>query len=243
MRSSARRSASRLTLVALLSICAVGVLAFATHSQLTAVTLRTEREPYPVADHWPPFSMTYQVAEFDPRTQAVKSTAPYLVEWTDRRHWRQTLLDQSGDLVIGGVEWEQNGDQHYFTSRPGAPRWRTDRECPCSDILPTPAEFLIPEFFVAEKLRLMKHMPERPVWSDGRGHTSFWWIPRPGGSELRQITYRESDGMPLQYVVYDDGVVQRMYDVLEIKFLDDVAPSSDRDELPLPAPPPTVKKL
>src|SRR5687768_15516407 len=50
---------------------------------------------YPVADHWPPFVLTYRAIAFDARTQAINWDAPYLVEWIDRRHWRRTLLEQS----------------------------------------------------------------------------------------------------------------------------------------------------
>jgi hypothetical protein len=233
---------SRAALLALLLLCAAGVLVLPAGLQATTARGPASREPHPVADHWPPFQMTYQLTEFDPRTQAVKYTAPYFVEWTDRRHWRKTLLDPSGDLAIGGVEWEQNGDQHWFTARPGAPRWSMDRLCPVCDILPTPAEFLIPEFFVPEKLRLMKNLPEHPVWSDGDGHTSFRYTPRPGGSEQYQATYRDSDGMPLQWVVYDDGILRRIYDVLELHLLNVAADAGDEAALPLPWPAAHLKK-
>lgn len=113
--------ARRGVLLALLVLSAAGVLALATRLPATGTPPLTDREPYPVADHWPPFQMTYRVTELDSRTHEIKRSVPYLVEWTDRRHWRQTLLDQSGDLVNGGVEWEQDGDTQYFTSRPGAP--------------------------------------------------------------------------------------------------------------------------
>jgi hypothetical protein len=93
--------------VALLIMVMLGVavlLPIARNLTATASPQPSDKEPYPVADHWPPFRMTYQVSELDPRTHETKRTVRYLVEWTDRRHWRQTLLDQSGDLVIGGVE-------------------------------------------------------------------------------------------------------------------------------------------
>lgn len=88
----------------------------------------------------------------------------------------------------------------------------------------------------------MKDIPERRIWSDGAGHTSFRWRPQASDSELWEATYRDSDGMPLQWVVYDDGVLQRYYDVMEILYADSGASAVDTADLPLPSPPLTIKK-
>ena len=96
MRRPVERLACRLVLLALLVVGAASVLALAPRLQATKTARVGHHEPSPVADHWPPFRMTYQATEFDPETQAVKYTAPYRVEWTDRRHWRNT---RSGPAV------------------------------------------------------------------------------------------------------------------------------------------------
>src|SRR5579875_3822200 len=96
MRRPVDRLACRLVLLALLVVGAASVLALAPRLQATKTARVGHHEPSPVADHWPPFRMTYQATEFDPETQAVKYTAPYRVEWTDRRHWRNT---RSGPAV------------------------------------------------------------------------------------------------------------------------------------------------
>ena len=214
-----------------LALALTPVLATAALLGLVAVSRGSDSETAMTAEPWPPFVMVYRVTEERPGLNGATRWEVFRLDYADRRHHETTLLENPAAPHAAGSVWSYDGRTSMF--RDHQHNWtRIQRYAPDAPQV-VPEEWLIPR--KVPPLAELRGARVRLGWNglataiheetifDGLGALRAPGFPGSTASGLaerqsrQEITYRQSDGIPVHLVETLDGREVRRVEVLELQ--------------------------
>jgi hypothetical protein len=153
-----------------------------------------------VGEPWPAFTMTWRETANNLGWNGTQGTQVFRLEYTDRRHWRVTMLENPALPGAVGATWTFDGRTSTFHD----PRRDTDEVHPYGpDEVTVPSAWLVPGRVAALLTR-----PGYSSMSVGKGLGLLWHEETlPDGKVSREeTTYRLADLIPTGRVITVDGV-------------------------------------
>ncbi len=204
-----RRIAGRqLFLAAALLFVAAQLLALSVlFARFADSTLRSPDVTASLAWPWPPFTMTYRDTRRGVGVGGVDETRVYRVDYTDRRHFRVTLLENQ--TMPRAVGFTTIVDGHRVLTHDPAGQ-DTVSEVTTDTYQPAPADWLVPG---AISQMLAQRGYELRLLGDGLA-TLVHDVPMARHRE--EITFRQDAQIPLRMVETTDGIEVRRVEVLSL---------------------------
>ncbi len=208
MCHSAFRTRAALALGAVLLVTGLTLAVAATNGAASPVI--------PATESWPPFVLVYQDTQTDRATGASGITR-FQLEYTDRRHWRATLIDNPERPDTVGSTWVFDGDtmSSYDThfNRQRVTTYGPDQQ------------LIMDEWLGPDRIPMLTKKPNaRGVQALGNGLavlTQAETYLHPDTNKAvqwrREITYRVGDELPTRMVETVDGVEVRRWEALELR--------------------------
>lgn len=140
-------------------------------------------------------------------------TQVFRLEYTDRRHWRLTLLENPNvPEAVGSVD-ELDGNR--LVGYDAKLKERRVSELPAEEaVLYSPDRWLTPG-----RVRALERRPEWTATSGEQGRATLRRdVTAPDGRrEREEITFRPVDGIPVRHVETNNGVEIRRLEVTELQ--------------------------
>lgn len=189
--------------------------AFLVLATMAGVTLTTTHGSAASANQavepWPAFTMVWRDTGVGLGLNGASGTQLFRLEYTDRRHFRTTLLEHSAMPGVVGSTWEFNGSASIFRD---ARIGREHRTPYGPDELTVPDQWLVPGGI---DYLLTRPAYTRTTIGDGlavlRNEQTF-----PDGKvRAEEITFRLVDKIPTRRVTSIDGVEVSRKEVVEFR--------------------------
>jgi hypothetical protein len=160
---------------------------------------------------WPAFVMVYRETAYGLGLNGAPGTQRFRLEYTDRHHFRTTLISNSALPSAVGSTWTFAG--HMSTVHDAVHAYDQVNTFG-ADGVTVPAEWLVPG-----RIQELSTRPGYTVREAGNGqsvlaHTDTY----SGHSDRQELTFRPADGIPTHVVDTVDGEVRREIVVEELTF-------------------------
>jgi hypothetical protein len=167
--------------------------------------------PDPVSEPWPAFTMTWRETANNLGWNGTKGTQAFRLEYTDRHHFRVTMIENSALPQAIGATWAFDGTTSTFHD----PRRDKDEVHPYGpDEATVPSEWLVPG-----RTAFLLTQPgyvAAPV-GNGLGLLRYDETLPSGKVSHEETTYRLADLIPVSRVITVNGVEVRREEVIEFR--------------------------
>jgi hypothetical protein len=184
---------------------------------------------------WPPFVMVYRETSTD-----LATGQPFMqvlrLEYRNRHHFTTTLLEHLTAPFLVGSRWTTDGNTSIEqVSHMGPPRVGT---FPPGQVPQGPTGWRSPGLLQDV---LSQNPPGFSVTSIGDGLANITRvIERDGEQAVRIITVRESEGIPVRFVRFSNGVEIERFEVIDLQIGSQALANVTLTPLPTAAPMPTL---
>lgn len=174
----------------------------------------------PVTEPWPPFVMTYRETANGLGLNGAQGTQRFRLEYTDRRHFRTTLISNAAVPGAVGSTWTFAGTVSTFHDAVHAHDMVNDlAKVPApnggqpADGLTVPADWLVPG-----NAPYLATQPGYSVSPQVGGQSVLVHAGTWSGHTVRQeLTFRQADSIPVRNVEMVDGQVRRDVEVEQLQ--------------------------
>lgn len=159
---------------------------------------------------WPAFVMTYRVTAPGFGLNGAVGTQRFRLEYTDRRHFRTTLIEDAALPGAVGSTWAFDGTASTFhDTRHGA-----DQVAPYTSSQATvPADWIVPG-----RVQALTARPGYSALPTANGLAVLIHDDRASGHAFHsELTYRQTDGIPTRLTETVDGQVKRTAEVEQLQ--------------------------